>query len=128
MNHAETTPSAVDRRLRGRTYAIPFDRVWTTARAQIQDAGRWQLIEADDLEGVIQATATTLICRFIDDVSIRIKLDDNAQTRVDLTSRSRKGKGDLGANARRIGRFMRRLDRSLDAQPEHILDAMACGP
>ena len=41
-----------------------------------------------------------------------------------MTSRSRKGKGDLGTNLRRIDRFMRRLDRNLDARPEEILDAL----
>ncbi len=123
-NHAETAPAAEDRRLRGRTYAISFDRVWNTACAQIEGAWGWQLLEADDQEGSIAATATTLVFRFVDDVSLQITLDENAQTRVDMTSRSRKGKGDLGTNLRRIDRFMRRLDRNLDARPEQILDAL----
>lgn len=127
-HHAETTPSAEDRRLRGRTYAIPFDRVWNTACAQIEDARGWQVLEADDHVGSIVATATTLAFRFVDDVSLRIRLDENAQTRVDMTSRSRKGKGDWGRNVRRINRFMRRLDRRLDARPEQILDVLASVP
>src|SRR5690606_34647712 len=32
-DRAETDPSAADGRLVGRTYAIPFDRVWTSAVA-----------------------------------------------------------------------------------------------
>jgi Protein of unknown function (DUF1499) len=127
-NYAETTPSAEDRRLRGRTYAIPFDRVWTAACAQIEGALGWHLLEADDQVGSIRATATTLVFRFVDDVSLQITLDENGQTRTDMTSRSRKGKGDLGTNVRRIDRFMRRLDRSLDARPEQILDALVPMP
>ncbi|GMR13227.1 MAG: hypothetical protein BMS9Abin29_1431 [Gemmatimonadota bacterium] len=127
-NYAETGPSAADPRLRGRTYAIPFDRVWNAACAQIEGAPGWHLIEANDQVGSIRATATTLVFRFLDDVSLHITLDENAQTRLDMTSRSRKGKGDLGANARRIDRFMRRLDRNLDARPEQILDALVPMP
>ncbi len=123
-NHAETAPSAKDRRLRGRTYAISFDRVWHAACAQIEGAWGWRLLVADDQVGSIEATATTLVFRFVDDVSLQITLDQNAQTRVDMTSRSRKGKGDLGTNLRRIDRFMRRLDRNLDARPEQILDVL----
>lgn len=123
-NHAETAPTAEDRRLRGRTYAISFDRVWNAACAQIEEGWGWQLLEADDQAGSIGATATTLIFRWVDDVSLQVTLDANAQTRVDMTSRSRKGKGDLGTNLRRIDRFMRRLDRNLDVRPEEILDAL----
>ncbi|MFV2007198.1 MAG: DUF1499 domain-containing protein [Longimicrobiales bacterium] len=127
-NYAETAPSAEDRRLRGRTYAIPFDRVWNAACAQIDGARGWQLLQADDQVGSIRATATTLVFRFVDDVSLQITLDENGQTRTDMTSRSRKGKGDLGTNVRRIGRFMRRLDRNLDARPEQILDVLVPMP
>ena len=33
QNRAETSPTAEDRRLRGRTYAIPFETVWSAALA-----------------------------------------------------------------------------------------------
>ena len=58
---AETSPDERDPRLRGRTYAIPFDRVWEAARA-LASGGlrRWQIIESDDYEGVIRATSTIL--------------------------------------------------------------------
>ena len=126
--HAETAASAEDRRLRGRTYAIPFDHVWRAACVQILTARRWTLLVTDDLSGTIEATAVTLIFRFVDDVTLRITLDENAQTRVDMTSRSRKGRGDLGTNARRINAFMRKLDRRLKAKPEQILSTMATVP
>jgi hypothetical protein len=111
---AETAPNDPDPRLRGRTYAIPFDRVWDAARG-LASGGlrRWQLIESDDYEGVIRATSTTFAWRMVDDVEIRIGLDQDAQTRVDMRSASRKGIGDLGTNARRIARFLRALDKQL---------------
>ena len=78
---------------------------------------------ADDQSGVIEAVSKTLVFGFVDDVRVEIGLDENGQTRVDLWSASQIGRGDLGRNRRTIGRFLRRLDRSLDAQPGQILDA-----
>ncbi len=124
-NHARTDPRAADRRLRGRTYAIPFDAVWNAALA-LADGGlkRWRVVDADDEEGLIRAVSTTWLFRFPDDVQIVVGLDENGQTRVDLRSRSRKGRGDLGRNPRLIGHFLRALDQRLDARPEQILDAV----
>ena len=55
-------------------------------------------------------------------MEIRIILDHHAMTRVDVTSCSREGRADFGTNARRIGRFLRRLDRILEAEAGLILD------
>lgn len=112
-NVAETAPEAADPRLRGRTYAIPFDAVWRAAIDLAGDLRGWTIVSTDDYEGTITAEATTLVMRFVDDVTIRIRLDENAQTRVDMRSASRKGVGDFGTNTRRIARFMRLLDRRL---------------
>lgn len=116
-NHAETTFNDSDPRLRGRTYAIPFEQVWQAARA-LADHGlhRWSLIDSDDYEGILAAESRSLFWRSISDVIIRISLDHDAQTRVDVQARSRRGGVDLGANARRIGSFFRALDQHV-SQP-----------
>jgi hypothetical protein len=120
---AETNPDSPDPRLSGRTYAIPFDRVWNAALALAgEESGRWRLTRADDENGVILTEAKSLVFRLVDDIRIQVSLDDDAQTRVDMSSRSRTGSGDLGVNARRIGRFFRALDRRLEATPEEILE------
>ena len=49
----------------------------------------------------IWATFRTKVFRFVDDVVVRIVADGNGSV-VDVRSKSRDGKGDLGANARRI--------------------------
>ncbi len=123
-NRAATDPLAEDPYLRGRTYAISFDRVWNAALA-LADGGlkRWKVVEADDEAGFIRAESKTLVLRRVGDVRIDVTLDANGQTRVDLASASRKGKGDLGANGRRIGRFVRELDKRLEATHAQILDA-----
>jgi len=112
-NRAATAPDEADERLRGRTYAIPFEDVW---QAALRLAGRkrgWRVLGSDDLEGVIRAEARTVL-RFTHDVVIHVKLDENAQTRVDLVSASRVGKADFGKNARRVGAFLRALDREVE--------------
>ena len=113
-NHAETAADDADPRLRGRTYAIPFEHVWQAA-SSLANGGlrRWRITGSDDTDGVIHAEAKSLVFRFVDDVVIDVKLDADAQTRVDMQSKSRKGAIDFGANARRIGRFFRALDRKL---------------
>lgn len=121
---AETDPRSEDPRLRGRTYAISFDRVWTAA-VSLAGGGikRWTLLEADDEEGVILARWESWPWRRVAEVRIDVGLDPNAQTRVDLRSRSQGDRGVLGGNRRAIGRFLRRLDASLQAHPAQILDA-----
>ena len=121
-NRAETDPRSRDPRLQGRTYAIPFDQVWTACLDLVQRHRGWALLQANDLEGFIRVRCETPVFRFIDDLEIRISLDEHAMTRVDLKSRSRKGRGDLGTNARRIGRLLKNLDRNLKAGERSILD------
>ena len=118
-NHAETAFNDIDPRLRGLTCAIPVEQVGQAARA-LADRGlrRWSLIDSDDYEGIIAAESRSLLGRSISDVSIRISLDHDAQTRVDMQARSRKGGVDMGANARRIGRFFRALDQRV-SPPGH---------
>lgn len=116
-NVAFTTPSAEDPRLKGRTYAVPFDVVW---RASLRLVGgrlrRWEVVQADDTEGIIRGVAHGLIERFASNITVRILLDPNAQTRVDLLSASRLGRADLGVNARRIHRFFRALDAAIEKE------------
>jgi len=110
---AATSPNAEDPRLRGRTYAIPFDVVWAAALA-VADGGlpRWRLVEADDHEGVIRAESDTGLGA-PSDIVITITLDANAQTRVDARAAYRGTRGDMGACTRRIARFFAALDRDL---------------
>lgn len=128
-NSAETDPHSLDGRLVGRTYAIPFDAVWNAALT-LADGGirGWSLASSNDQTGSIRAESTTLVLRFVDDVRVHIGLDENGQTRVDVRSASRKGSGDLGRNRRTVGKFLRRLDRRLDARPEQILDPTQAAP
>jgi len=124
QNRAETDPRSPDPRLRGRTYAIPFDRVWN---ASLELSGgqlpRWSVSSANDGDGIIRACVRARVLRRVDDVRIAVILDKNGQTRVDVVSVSLRRKRDLGANARHIYRFLRALDLKLGATQAQILDA-----
>ncbi len=115
LNRAATRPDHPDPRLRGRRYAIPPTEVWTGAVA-VAEGGMegWAVTASNADDGRLTAEATTRIFRFVDDVEVRVSREDSRRTRVDLTSASRVGRSDLGANPRRIHRYLRRLDRWLE--------------
>ncbi len=114
-NAAATRPDHRDPRLRGRTYVHPFVAVWEAALALAAERPRWTVVEADPRAGLLRAESRTLLWRFVDDVTVRVRLDEVGMTRVDVESRSRVGRADLGVNARRIARFLHALDRRLRA-------------
>jgi uncharacterized protein (DUF1499 family) len=64
--------------------------------------------------GRIEASETTLVMGFVDDITIRIAGDDRF-SRIDLRSQSRYGLHDLGRNAQRIRGLIKDLHMSLDA-------------
>jgi hypothetical protein len=122
-NGARTDRRSRDDALRGRTYAIPYDRVWTAAlQLASGKLGGWAVVRSDDQMGVLDALASPRLFGPLADVRVRIGLDSNGQTRVDAEARSRTGRGDWGENRRRIRRFMAALDRKLEATPAQILD------
>ncbi len=59
-------------------------------------------------DGRLEAVDTTAWFGFQDDIVVRIR-PDGAGSRIDIRSKSRVGSSDLGANARRIRDFSRRL-------------------
>ena len=112
-NRARTRADSDDPRLVGRTYPVPFTQVWDAVMETASSRARWTVTEADPRRGVLRAEARTLLWRFTDDVEVTVSLDGDGLTRVDLVSASRVGGADLGANARRIARFLHALDRRL---------------
>lgn len=74
----------------------------------------WRIGSADapgeDGSARLEAVATTPLFRFRDDVVVRLRAEGDG-TRVDLRSRSRIGRHDLGTNAGRIRDFLNRMQR-----------------
>lgn len=69
----------------------------------------WDIVAADSDEGRIEATATTLWFGFKDDVVIRVEPTASG-SRLDIRSKSRVGRSDVGANAARIRAFIAALE------------------
>src|SRR5262245_14929753 len=79
------------------------DAAFAAALGAAQGLG-WVVVRQDAAAGVIEATDTTEIFRFVDDVVIRVRPDGDA-AKVDVRSKSRAGKGDRATNAPRIRAF-----------------------
>ncbi|SKA04551.1 Protein of unknown function [Enhydrobacter aerosaccus] len=69
----------------------------------------WDVVARAPSEGRIEAVATSPWFGFQDDISIRIRKDGPDGSRIDIRSKSRTGKSDLGVNAERIRTFATRL-------------------
>jgi hypothetical protein len=83
---------------------LPPGEAFARAVAAVRDEG-WEITAQDERAGTIQAVATTRWFGFKDDVVIRISAA-GAGSRVDMRSKSRVGRSDAGANARRIEDFL----------------------
>jgi uncharacterized protein (DUF1499 family) len=89
--YPDLAPIALDR---------PPDEAMAAVKSAIDGLG-WKIVGIDPRSGVIEATETSRIFHFVDDVAVRIRAHDGSSI-VDVRSKSRVGKGDVGANAARI--------------------------
>jgi uncharacterized protein (DUF1499 family) len=80
-----------------------FDRA-----VQAAEAMGWEVVGRDAKAGTIEAVDTTKWFGFKDDIAIRVRAD-GAGSRIDIRSKSRVGRSDLGTNARRIRAYAERL-------------------
>jgi uncharacterized protein (DUF1499 family) len=71
----------------------------------------WEVVSSDPASGTLLARQTTRIFRFVDDVVVRVRPAEGGGAIVDVRSKSRDGRGDLGANAARIRDFAETLPR-----------------
>lgn len=69
----------------------------------------WELSVMIPKNGKLEATDTSRVFRFVDDIVVRARADPQGGSIVDIRSRSRDGVGDLGANAARIRAFLSEL-------------------
>lgn len=83
-------------------------RVFRAALELVGERG-WEVLAADADALQIEATAQSLIFRFTDEIVLRIR-PEQPGVRIDMRSRSRVGRSDLGVNANRIRRFLGDLE------------------
>ena len=89
----------------------PGDKVFEAAKAAI-DSMDMQLVDADPATGRIEASHTSLFYGFTDDMVVRITPVAEG-TKIDVRSKSRVGRSDVGQNAKRIRTFLQKLTANL---------------
>ncbi len=85
-----------------------FDR----AIAAAESLG-WEIVARAPNSGVFDAQDVSAVFRFVDDITVRV-VPEKGGSRIDIRSKSRDGKSDLGANAARIRRFFDALRKAPD--------------
>jgi len=107
------TPQYPD--LQPQRFNQPIEKVYDAAMASLRAMGMEIREEKRDPPGdraVIEAVATTRVFKFKDDVTVTLTRQGGGAV-VNVRSKSRVGKGDLGTNARRIRAFQAELANRL---------------
>jgi uncharacterized protein (DUF1499 family) len=112
INDVQTgeTPEYPD--LQPRRYALPRQRVWEAALDAARSMRGWEVVAGDAEAGEIRAVAHVFLTPFKDDVTVRVTAEADRVV-VNVRSRSRVGRRDLGVNARRIRAYLQALDARL---------------
>ncbi len=77
-----------------------FDRAVTTAEAL-----GWDVVYRSPDTGTFDARESSTLFQFVDDVTVRVRAGADGEVLIDVRSKSRDGRGDLGVNAARIRSF-----------------------
>lgn len=78
------------------------------AASQVSREMGWEVAAEVEASGRLEATDSTPWFGFRDDIVVRIQ-PSNGGSSVDVRSKSRVGRGDMGTNAKRIREFLERL-------------------
>ena len=85
--------------------------------AEIARALGWEVVAAQPDAGRLEAVDTTFWFGFRDDIVLRVRPGSRG-TEVDVRSKSRVGRSDLGTNAARIREFLAALEESLGGEDD----------
>lgn len=92
---------------------VPKDEAMEAAEEIIQQRG-WEMVDVNLDDGRIEATEKLHWFGFKDDVVLRFTILSGTRTRVDMRSKSRIGRGDVGVNAERIDQFLSDLEQRIE--------------
>jgi uncharacterized protein (DUF1499 family) len=95
------------------TVELPPDRAFDLALEVARGLG-WRIVATAPHRRRIEATDQTFWFGFTDDIVVRIS-PEGADSRIDVRSVSRLGKGDTGTNAARVRAYLDELRRELPA-------------
>ncbi len=86
------------------------DQAYQKALGLVRSRG-WTLVATDETGRRIEATDSTLVFGFKDDIAVRVSAIPDNSSRIDVRSVSRVGRSDIGVNARRIRAFLADLSK-----------------
>jgi uncharacterized protein (DUF1499 family) len=87
---------------------LPPNEAFVRAQHAAGELG-WKTTYSDPGAGVFEAEQVTPTFLFVDDIVVRVRPEGKG-SRIDVRSKSRDGKGDMGTNARRIRAFVRAVE------------------
>lgn len=87
--------------LTGKTVSQPPDVVLRQIAEMLDGMDNARIVDVSPEDGRIEAEFVSTVFRFVDDVVVRVRPAERGSV-VDIRSKSRDGKGDMGINASRI--------------------------
>jgi uncharacterized protein (DUF1499 family) len=94
--------------LKGLPLDVPPGDAYQRVLAAAKAMPGWQITRDDRVHLALEGIATSRLFRFQDDFVVEVRPRDGGSI-VEMRSKSRDGKGDIGANAKRIESFFARL-------------------
>jgi hypothetical protein len=88
--------------------ALSQQQAYDVALAEAEAMG-WEITRRDPAGYIFEAEDVSAAFRFVDDVVVRIGDDGAGHAVIDVRSKSRDGRGDIGANAARIRVYLERV-------------------
>jgi len=89
--------------------------VFATVERTVRATPRWEVTRLDAERRELEGVETSRVFRFKDDFIVQVQSGADGGSVVQMRSKSRDGKSDIGANAARIEQFFTRLRAELDA-------------
>jgi len=113
QNHAATAADHADARLRSIVTERSVDETTEAVLEAIGALENWSVAKSESIADrtVIQATRTTGLMKFVDDITVTILKQDD-QVVIDAESKSRVGRADFGQNPRNL----RELTEAIEAR------------
>jgi uncharacterized protein (DUF1499 family) len=87
---------------------LPPDEVFKRVESTARQMPSWEITRVDAGARALEGVATSGLFRFKDDLVVEVRAENGASV-VQMRSKSRDGRGDIGANAARIEAFLAKL-------------------
>lgn len=110
-----TTPGDPDAFFHPRRYSKGKEEVVQAAQEVLASLKDWRVEEYRANQGLIRAVRSRLFPPSAQDINIYIVQGLDGVTKLEMTSRSRGGRGDWGRSQRNLREFLSRMDERLPA-------------